>query len=104
MSTLPITRPRKPPSYEGPQQCARVPPWRPGQWVKIRAFVPGSDLAGRVVQVKSLTASLSSPTQRYVVWRVHVEPDGRCVLASHVERHATIAERQRAERNGGGAR
>lgn len=109
MSTPAIARARKPPSYEGDQQISRLPhdngtPYRPGQWVKVRDFSDASPDSGAVRRVKSLTCSITTPEQRRAIWRVHLEPDGRSVAASCVERHATIAERQKAERNGGGTR
>jgi hypothetical protein len=79
-----------------PQQITRVPPYRPGMWVRLKHFDPQpgpESLSGRVLQVRSLTCSITRPDQQYAVWRVHFE-DGRCVEAQHVEREATEAERQ----------
>jgi hypothetical protein len=77
-----------------PQQITRIPPCRPGQWVKLKtrdtSDVP-ADLAGKVRRVKSLTCSITAPEQKRAVWRVHFE-DGRCVEWYLVERPATDAE------------
>lgn len=82
------------------QRVTRVPPFWAGDWVKIRpipANQPGADLSGKVRQVKSLTGTVSSPDQPRVVWRVHFE-DGRCLLASWIDRHATETEIRQAGR------
>ena len=49
---------RRPPSLEGPQQVTRIPPFRPGNWVKVKDFSIGelgSDLSGKIRRVKSIT-------------------------------------------------
>src|SRR3954447_5970980 len=72
---------RKPPTYEGPQQVTRIPPFRPGNWVKVRDFANaelGSDLSGKIRRVKSVTCSINSPEQKRAIWRIHFE-DGRCL-------------------------
>jgi hypothetical protein len=77
-----------------PQQVTRIPPYRPGMWVKIKDFDAremGSDLSGKVRRVKSLTCSITAPDQKFAVWRVHFE-DGRCLEWHMVERPATEAE------------
>lgn len=77
-----------------PQQVTRIPPYRPGSWVKIKDFTShemGSDLSGKVRRVKSLTCSITAPDQKSAVWRVHFE-DGRCLEWHMIERQATDAE------------
>lgn len=80
----------------GPQQVSRVPPWRPGMWVRLSKHAP-EGLAGKVRRVKSLTASITTPDQRHSVWRVHFE-DGRSVEWHLVERMATAEEIDAAAR------
>src|SRR5437868_4762900 len=85
---------RKPPSYEGPQQVTRIPPYRPGHWVKVKDFSGGelgSDLSGKIRRVKSVTCSINSPEQKRAVWRIHFE-DGRCIEWHLIERLATERE------------
>jgi hypothetical protein len=82
-----------------PQTVTRIPPYRPGSWVKVKQFdprEPGADLSGKVRRVKSLTCSITSPDQRWAVWRVHFE-DGRCVEWHMIDRPATEAEIRQAE-------
>ena len=77
-----------------PQQVTRIPPYRPGMWVKIKQFEAretGADLSGKVRRVKSLTCSITSPDQKHAVWRVHFN-DGRCLEWHMVERAATDNE------------
>lgn len=84
----------------GQQQVTRIPPYRPGTWVKLKPIRPGrpaADLSGKVRQVKSLTCSITEPLQFRAVWRVHFE-DGRCCEWHLVERFATPDEIQTAER------
>lgn len=88
-------KPRKPRDLTGPQQVCRIPPFRPGMWVKIKLGVP--DLGGRVKRVKSLTCSITQPAQRVAVWRV-VFDDLRCLEVHAIEREATAEETARAER------
>jgi hypothetical protein len=82
-------------THDKPQQVTRIPPYRPGMWVKIKQFETpqqtGADLGGKVRRVKSLTCSITSPDQKHAVWRVHFD-DGRCVEWHMVERTATDAE------------
>lgn len=81
-------------SKDRPQQVTRIPPFRPGMWVKIKSFDTrelGSDLSGKVRKVKSLTCSITSPDQKSAVWRVHFE-DGRCLEWHMIERVATDQE------------
>lgn len=76
------------------QQVTRIPPYRPGMWVKIKNFDTremGSDLSGKVRRVKSLTCSITTPEQRTAVWRVHFE-DGRCLEWHLIERLANENE------------
>jgi hypothetical protein len=68
------------------QAITRIPPFRPGAWVKLRT-VAGWDLSGKVLPVKALTCSITRPEQRLAVWRVHFA-GGRSALASAVERPA----------------
>ena len=85
---------RKGPSYEGPQQVTRIPPYRPGNWVKVKNFANGdlgSDLSGKIRRVKSVTCSINSPEQKRAVWRIHFE-DGRCLEWHLIERIATERE------------
>jgi len=77
-----------------PQQVTRIPPYRPGMWVKIKEFdarEAGSDLSGKIRRVKSLTCSITSPDQKTAVWRVHFE-DGRCLEWHMIERDASDQE------------
>jgi hypothetical protein len=77
-----------------PQQVTRIPPYRPGMWVKIKEFDAreiGSDLSGKIRRVKSLTCSITSPDQKTAIWRVHFE-DGRCLEWHMIERNATDQE------------
>jgi len=93
------TTPRRRVMHERPQQVTRIPPYRPGMWVKIKQFdrgEPGADLSGKVRRVKSLTCSITSPDQKYAVWRVHFE-DGRCLEWHMVERTATDVEVRTAQ-------
>jgi hypothetical protein len=83
---------------EKPQQVTRIPPYRPGMWVKIKDFSgrdAGADLSGKVRRVKSLTCSITSADQKFAVWRVHFE-DGRCLEWHMVEREATEIEARTA--------
>ena len=86
-------------SEKAPQQVTRIPPYRPGTWVKLKQFDPrevGSDMSGKVRRVKSLTCSITSPDQKNAVWRVHFE-DGRCLEWHMVERIATDSEVRSAQ-------
>ena len=77
-----------------PQQVTRIPPYRPGMWVKIKEFDAreiGSDLSGKIRRVKSLTCSITSPDQKTAIWRVHFE-DGRCLEWHMIERNAMDQE------------
>ena len=81
-------------TQDKPQQVTRIPPYRPGMWVKIKEFEAreiGSDLSGKIRRVKSLTCSITSADQKTAVWRVHFE-DGRCLEWHMIERNATEAE------------
>lgn len=78
------------------QQVTRIPPYRPGSWVKIKhlengSHGPGVDLSGKIRRVKSLTCSITSPDQKFAVWRIHFD-DGRCVEWHLIERAATEKE------------
>jgi len=86
-------------THDKPQQVTRIPPFRPGMWVKIKRFDPrdvGADLSGKVRRVKSLTCSITSPDQKHAIWRVHFE-DGRCLEWHMIERVATDAEVRTAQ-------
>jgi hypothetical protein len=68
--------------------------------VKVRDFNGGefgSDLSGRVLLVRQITCSISTPEQRRAIWRCHFA-DGRCVEWHRIERFATSAEIARATR------
>src|SRR5688572_26255271 len=94
MEPLEHTKRRRVTDGSKPQQVTRIPPFRPGMWVKIKSFAsrePGSDLSGKVRRVKSLTCSITAPDQKFAVWRVHFE-DGRCLEWHMIERQATDAE------------
>ena len=98
MMTMEHTRRRRV-TNDKPQQVTRIPPYRPGTWVKIKEFDTremGSDLSGKVRRVKSLTCSITAPDQQFAVWRVHFD-DGRCLEWHMVERPATEAEVRRAQ-------
>lgn len=90
-------------STDKPQQVTRIPPYRPGMWVKLKTFdareaqgLAPADLSGKVRRVKSLTCSITSPDQKFAIWRVHFE-DGRCVEWHMVERAATENEVRTAQ-------
>lgn len=88
-------------THDKPQQVTRIPPFRPGMWVKIKNFDPrdhnGSGfLSGKVRRVKSLTCSITSSDQKYAVWRVHFE-DGNHLEWHMIERRATEAEVRAAQ-------
>ena len=86
-------------SSDRPQQVTRIPPYRPGTWVKLKQFDPrevGSDLSGKIRRVKSLTCSITSADQKNAVWRVHFD-DGRCLEWHMVERIATDQEVRSAQ-------
>ena len=83
------------------QQVTRIPPYRPGHWVKVKDFSGGdlgSDLSGKIRRVKSVTCSINSAEQKRAVWRIHFE-DGRCIEWHLIERLAT----EREVRTHGGA-
>jgi hypothetical protein len=85
-----------------PQIITRIPPYRPGQWIKLRQVPPGTrsaDLSGQVRCIRSLTCSITSPKQKFAIWRIHFE-DGRCVDWHLAERLATEAEIAAARRKG----
>lgn len=84
---------RKRTTYDGPQQVTRIPPYRPGHWVKVKDYAPGDygSQSGRILRVKSLTCSINSPDQKWAVWRCHFD-DGRCLEWHLIERVATAAE------------
>ena len=91
---------RRRPTLEGPQQVTRIPPFRPGNWVKVKDFSNGelgSDLSGKIRRVKSITCSINSPDQRRAIWRVHFD-DGRCLEWHLIERLATDREVKAATR------
>jgi hypothetical protein len=90
---------RKPADFCKPQTLTRIPPYRPGMWVKLRDFAGnGSEgLAGTVQRVKSLTCAITTPQQYRAIWRVCFEC-GRCCEWHLVERQATEAEIARASR------
>jgi len=91
----PIEHPkRRRVTHDKPQQVTRIPPFRPGMWVKVKTLEgrePGSDLSGKVRRVKSLTCSITSPDQKHAIWRVHFD-DGRCLEWHMIERAATDNE------------
>lgn len=100
MEQLPVEHvARRRVTHDKPQQVTRIPPFRPGMWVKIKQFdsrESGADLSGKVRRVKSLTCSITSSDQKYAVWRVHFE-DGRCLEWHMIERAATEAEVRAAQ-------
>lgn len=79
-----------------PQQITRIPPYRPGDWVKIKDFAPGNldSLSGRIRQVRSISCSITDPDTKPIVWLVHFG-DGLCLEWHLVERKATEEEIQR---------
>lgn len=79
---------------KGAQQILKLPPFRPGHWVKIRDQQAPADLAGRIRRVTSLTYALREGQPG--VWKVHFR-DGRCVDREFIQRFATEAEIQRAQ-------
>ncbi len=86
-------------SADKPQQVTRIPPYRPGCWVKIKNFSSRdatSDLSGKIRRVKSLTCSITAADQKLAIWRVHFD-DGRCLEWHMIERLATEAEVQTAQ-------
>jgi hypothetical protein len=78
----------------GPQQITRVPPWRPGKWVRLKDYEPGANgdsLSGKVRRVRSLTCSVTEQQNERALWRVHFD-DGRQVTADLVLRFADEQE------------
>jgi hypothetical protein len=75
------------------QLCTRVPIFWPGDWIRLKQFSgPGAaELSGKVLQVRSLTCSITHPEQQLAVWRVHLE-GGRCVEVHMIEHYASEAE------------
>jgi hypothetical protein len=75
------------------QLCTRIPIWWPNDWVRLKRFSgPGAEeLSGKVLQVRSLTCSITHPEQQLAVWRVHLE-GGRCVEVHMIEHYASEAE------------
>ncbi|MDO8612776.1 MAG: hypothetical protein Q7R32_08135 [Dehalococcoidia bacterium] len=88
------TQPRQyRPQRVGPQQVTRIPPYRPGTWVRL-VRIMGEEWRGRygkVRRVKSLACSITQPEQKLAVWLVFFE-DGRCVYPAQIERLATDEE------------
>ncbi len=82
-------------SKPGRQTITRIPPYRPGDWVKVKRDAP-EGLASKVLQVRSLTCGIVK-ADALGVWRVHFV-DGRCVEWKMVERFATADEVQKIER------
>jgi len=83
---------RKKPSYDGRQQVTRIPPYRPGDWVKLKELDGNADrawgLSGRALRVRSITCSITEADQRRPIWRVHFE-NGRSVEWHMIDRLAT---------------
>ena len=96
MSTLAVRKPR---DLTGRQQVSRVPPYRPGCWVKVKNFTGPSTSEchrGKVRRVMALTSAITAPDQKAAIWYVHFG-DGRCVEWHLIERFATPEEIARAE-------
>ncbi|MDO8615308.1 MAG: hypothetical protein Q7T33_06175 [Dehalococcoidia bacterium] len=87
------------PQRVGPQQVTRIPPYRPGQWVRVCQFLREGVVRGRqgkVRRVKSLSCAITGQNQAAAVWRVHFD-DGFCVIPAQIERLATDEEIVAAE-------
>jgi len=88
---------RKKPSYDGRQQVTRIPPYRPGDWVKLKELEGNADrawgLSGRALRVRSITCSITEADQRRPIWRVHFD-DGRSVEWHMIDRLATDREQR----------
>ncbi|MDO8612780.1 MAG: hypothetical protein Q7R32_08155 [Dehalococcoidia bacterium] len=87
------------PQRVGPQQVTRIPPYRPGTWVRVRRLTGEGVVRGgqgKVRRVKSLACSITQPEQKLAAWRVFFE-DGRCVSPAQIERLATDEEIVAAE-------
>lgn len=88
---------RKKPSFEGRQQVTRIPPYRPGDWVKLKELDGNADrawgLSGRAFRIRSITCSITEADQRRPVWRVHFD-NGRSVEWHMIERFATEREQR----------
>lgn len=97
--TPPVTEPL-PNGKRGykPQQVTRIPPFRPGMWIKFKEF--NSPLSGKTKRVKSTIATITSPDQKYAIWRIHVEHDeGAGGIDWHlVERALTPSEVEALQR------
>lgn len=78
-----------------PQQVTRVPPYRPGMWVRV-AGDAWRGAVSKVRRVKSLTCSITSPDQTVAAWRVHFD-DGRSTIPQMIDRLATREEALAAE-------
>jgi hypothetical protein len=88
---------RKRPSFEGRQQVTRIPPYRPGDWVKLKKQDGSTDqawgLGGRPLRVRSITCSITESDQRRPIWRVHFD-NGRSVEWHMIERIANEREQR----------
>jgi hypothetical protein len=86
---------RKKPSFEGRQQVTRIPPYRPGDLVKLKDTAGADDrtwgLGTRPLRVRTITCSITEADQRRPIWRVHYE-NGRSVEWHMIER--IVAERE----------
>jgi hypothetical protein len=92
-----MPRPYKRRADPGPQQVTRIPPYRPGMWVKLQrlpecTFPRGCEcgLCEKVLPVTALTGSYH-PRPLGMVWRVHFA-GGRSREWHGVERLATDVE------------
>ncbi len=73
----------------------RIPPYRPGDWVKLKELEGNEDrswgLSGRPQRIRSITCSITDAEQRRPIWRVHFE-NGRSVEWHMIDRLATDRE------------
>lgn len=77
MARSPVTK------HPGRQQITRIPPFRPGEWVRVkRGHVDG--LSGTVQRVRSLTCCITSAEQVAARWLVHFD-NGRYVEWQQIE-------------------
>lgn len=81
-----------------PQQVTRIPPCRPGTWVRVREKpgAPAESVYGKIWLVRTLSCSITHPDQKRALWRVSFE-DGRSVPVSDVVE--IFLEKPNAERS-----
>lgn len=73
------------------QQVTTLPPWRPEMWVKM---AKGNDpeVSGRIRYIRLITATITSPEQKYAVWKIYIEGSKEGYSKEQIEREATEEE------------